>query len=543
MSTKKIQLLKQVPLFSGIPKEIFNHLIKAVNERTLQAGEILFSEGDVGKVFYIIKSGKIDIVKNDTASENEIKLATRGIGDFFGEMALLESSPRFATAKAVEETVVLELSRKNFRKLVTEYPSIALEVMSVLSSRLRQADLQSIRDLQMKKEQLEKTNLKLRKTTQKLKKSNESIQSANKFLETIISASQFFIIVTDDQGKIFIFNDAAKEVFRISFSDVAWSNIDSILKPIGNDNLLPEIENRLTEGKTWSGEILTLTMDNEKLFIELVVARVFDEKGNVFATLYMGRDITEEKNFERQMIFLDRMASRGEMAGEIAHELNNFLAVVMGNLELLQMEIQMNKTDKALKKIDSMQNGLDKIRRFADSLMMYSSPDVKKERFNLNSFFENELFFIKTQSRFDNIEFVYDFEANMPEITADKSQIQQVIINLLNNAADAVGNLLDRNGQIIIKTAYLPNDDSIIISVIDNGIGFVDDSLDRVFRQHFTTKERGHGFGLLAVKRVAKNHAGKVWAENNPEKNGAIFNIQLPVNTKDVKSAVPSSVS
>ncbi|MCD6161775.1 MAG: cyclic nucleotide-binding domain-containing protein [candidate division Zixibacteria bacterium] len=542
MSITKIQLFKQVPLFSGIPKELFNHLIKVVSERTLPAGEILFSEGDTGKTFYIIKSGKIDILKNDSASNNEIKLATRGEGDFFGEMALLESSPRFATAKAIKKTVVLELSRKNFRKIIAEYPSIALEIMSELSSRLRQADLQSIRDLQRKKEQLEKSNKKLLQTTQELKKSNESIQSANKFLETIISASQFFIVVTDNQGKIFIFNDAAKKVFNIIFSDIAWSNIDSVLKPVGNSNLLSEIEKNLAEGKTWSGDVLNLTQDNKKQFIELVGARVFDEKGDTFASLYMGRDITEEKNVERQMIFLDRMASRGEMAGEIAHELNNFLAVVMGNLELLQMEIQMSKTDKALKKINSMQGGLDKIRKFADSLMMYSSPDLKKEEFDIHSFFENELFFIKAHSRFDNIKIVFDFAKSMPLITADKSQIQQVLINLLNNAADAAENLPDRKSKIVVKTLYQPNDNSIIISVTDNGVGFVDDSLDKVFRQHFTTKERGHGFGLLAVKRVVKNHAGKVWAENNPE-GGAIFYIQLPINSEEVKSAIPSNVS
>jgi PAS domain S-box-containing protein len=534
--TTKI-LLKQVPIFASTPAEFFEKLRKVVKERYLKTGEILFAEGEPGKVMYIIKSGKIDILKGDPISEKQMKLASRAAGDFFGEMSLLEDSPRFATARAAEDSIVLELSREDFKKLITENPSVALEVMEELSSRLRQSDLQMIHDLEKKNEQLEKTNKRLLETTEKLEKSYQSLKSTNKFLEKIISASQFFIIVTDSQGKIFIFNDAAKHVFGHDFSEIAGAVIASIIDPVGNDNLLVIIEDNLANGKTWRGDILTLTNNNKKLFIELVAARVFDEHGDIFATLYMGRDITEEKNVERQMIFLDRMATRGEMAAEIAHELNNYLAIVLGNLELMELELEMGKTDSAPKKIDSMKSGLEKITRFTDGLMMYSRPDMNKEAFHLHAFLENELFFIKPQNRFKGVDFVCDLDPAMPFIQADKSQVQQALMNLLNNAADAIAGNLKGQKKIIIRTRYAENEKSAIISIIDNGTGLKGGSIDRVFKQHFTSKERGHGFGLLAVKRVIKNHAGKVWAENNPE-GGAIFNIQIPIKLEEAVSVV-----
>jgi signal transduction histidine kinase len=241
----------------------------------------------------------------------------------------------------------------------------------------------------------------------------------------------------------------------------------------------------------------------------------------------MGRDITNEKNVERQMILLERMATRGEMAAEIAHELNNYLSIVLGNLELLQMQLDAGKIEKTDKKIESMKTGLDKITRFTDGLMMFSRPASKKEKFDLHTFLENELFFIKPQNRFDNVEFQCDFDPDLPPITADKSQIQQALLNLLNNAADAlVSNEKDK--YITIKTRYLGDTDSVSMSIIDNGIGLNQDSKDRVFKQHFTTKERGHGFGLLAVKRVIKSHGGSVEADNNPG-SGAIFTITFPI--------------
>jgi len=528
--TTKI-LLKKVPLFTGISDDIFNYLGDAVSEKKLKAGDILFREGDAGSSFFIIKSGQIEILKGDQQSGKQVKLALRSSGDFFGEMSLLEDSPRFATAKAVTECVILELSRKSFRNLILENPSIAFDVMGVMSSRLRQADLQMIHDLEEKNRQLEKTNAQLLETAGKLEKSNQSLLSTNKFLEKIISASTFFMIVTDRDGQIFIFNEAARKIFGKTFAETAGKNIEAILNPAYHKELIEGIEKVVSGGEIWSGDILTHGADDNKLFIELVVARVFDEDDEIIATLYMGRDITEEKNVERQMILLERMATRGEMAAEIAHELNNYLSIVLGNLELLQMDLTAGKTEKTGKKIESMKCGLDKITKFTDGLMMYSRPVSNKEEFDLHAFLDNELFFIKPQNRFDNVEFKCDFDSSLPPVTADKSQIQQALLNLLNNAADATA---ANTGPriIIIQTRYLKDNEMVKISVIDNGIGLSEDSQDRVFKQHFTTKERGHGFGLLAVKRVIKSHGGRVEAINNPE-GGANFSITFLIKPGD----------
>jgi signal transduction histidine kinase len=143
------------------------------------------------------------------------------------------------------------------------------------------------------------------------------------------------------------------------------------------------------------------------------------------------------------------------------------------------------------------------------------------------------LFFIRSQNRFDGVDFKYKFDSQLPHVTADKSQIQQVILNLLNNAADAISPNSDRSKTIILKTQFLPESRLARISVIDNGVGFTDENLGKIFRQHFTSKESGHGFGLLAVKRVIKNHGGNVSAERNPE-GGAIFNIEFPVTFEDI---------
>ena len=170
---------------------------------------------------------------------------------------------------------------------------------------------------------------------------------------------------------------------------------------------------------------------------------------------------------------------------------------------------------------------------------MYSNPEINKEIFNFNVFIENELFFLKPQNRFDSIDIICDLDPDLPPLIADKSQLQQVLINLLNNAADATFDNPRGTRKVSIKTSFAQDKNSILFSVTDNGCGFTEETISKLFSQHFTTKERGHGFGLLAVKRVIKNHDGRVWAENN-EGGGAIFNVLLPidVNFKPQTTAV-----
>jgi two-component system, LuxR family, sensor kinase FixL len=532
-------LLKNVPFFGHLPEDAINHLEAIVNEKRLKDGDLLFKEGDNATTCYIVKSGAVEILKRDKITGKDVRLAVRGQGEFFGEMSLLEDSPRFASARSSGQSTVIEIEREQFTRLIGKYPALAMKVMEVLSSRLRQSDIQLINDLQRKNEQLESTNRRLQETSNELEQSYANLKTANKFLERIISASQFFIVVTDHTGKIFIFNDEAKRIFGCSFSDIAGENIGVLINPSGKDDVLAEIEYCLEDGKIWRGDLLTETHNHNRLVIELVAARVFDEKGDIFASLFMGRDVTEEKNIERQMIMLERMATRGEMAAEIAHELNNYLSIVFGNLELLEMEMEMGKMDNAPKKIKSMKDGLDRITKFTEGLMMYSRPASKKERFDLNGFLENELFFIRSQNRFDGVDFNCSFDSQLPPVTADKSQIQQAILNLLNNAADAMSVNSNNQKKIVLKTQYNTETGTVKISVLDNGAGFTDESLGKIFRQHFTSKESGHGFGLLAVKRVIKNHGGKVWAERNPE-GGAIFNIEFPVTIEQLaRVAVP----
>ncbi len=530
MNHETIKLLKETPIFAGLSVTGIERLADLFQDIDCPPGSTIFEEGKPGECLLLIKSGNVEITKNGPGSERPIHLALRGPGEIIGEMAIIEDSTRFATARAIDAVKLLSVSKDNFKKLLKENPIIAYEIMSTLSSRLRQSDLQMIADLERVNNELKTANHELNIITEELKKSNLDLQKAKTFREKIIFNSPFFILATDPSGSIVLMNGSAEKVFGCESEKYIGRHISEVINIAKGQGLFSDIIGVLESGNVWKRNLITLTSDNSQIIIELTALRV-EGVGHSgvenIADLYMGRDITEEKNMERQAFQLERMATRGEMAAEVAHELNNYLSIVSGNLELLDMAMSRGQHDQVPKRSSSMREGLTKITLFVEGLMGIARPEAKIEIFDLHQFIDSELFFLKPQPRFRDIEFALRLGNDIPLIEADRSQLQQVLFNLFLNASDALAEIPPGKRRITIYTTYSKDDDMVKVSVGDNGCGMSDIDYQRAFRQHFTTKKAGKGFGLLAVKRAIRSHGGRVSVARGPE-GGASFSFEIP---------------
>ncbi len=515
MSETKVGLLKKASIFRSLPDGSLERLSEIMEERNYAAGSYIFREGVPGDTVMLVKSGTVEIVKHGSHGSTDIHLADRGAGEIFGEMALIEDSPRFANARARDEVTVFVLSKSEFGKLISENPRIAVEVMGLLSGKLRQADLQMIKDLEHKNKEL--------------KKANDDLSREKNFRDKIIRNAPFFMIITDQENKVFLMNNSAERTFGFALAEVVDRPIQEIIRIVGNGGVFNEISRFLTEKGIWHGELITSRADGSPTIVDCTAVCVGEAEtdNSSPSVLYMGYDVTEEKYIQRQAFQLERMATRGEMAAEIAHELNNYLSIVSGNLELLGMDIDRQRFDIVGKKTEAMKDGLARITKFVEGLMSVARPEARREIFDIHQFIENELFFLKPQPKFKGIDFICQWGEKIPTIEADSGQLQQVLFNLLNNAADALSEIPPGKRRITISTAFSSDDDKIRLTVSDNGCGMTAEEYAKVFRQHFTSKKRGHGFGLLAVKRVIKSHGGKISAAPGPE-GGAGFSIELP---------------
>lgn len=520
-------------MFSSLRGESLNKLADLLNVQEYKAGSYIFREGETGTSVMLIKSGTVEIVKQGSAKDSDILLAIRGPGEIFGEMALIENSPRFADARAKDDVVVLALKKSDFERLTKENPKVVIDIMSTLSSKLRQADLQMIRDLERKNRELESANRSLTNLAEELRRSNSDLIRAKEFRDKIIANAPFFMIITDESGKIRMMNGMAERLFGVDFGAAREKQISEIVKLAEGRDAFGEIDHALISRGIWNGELMTRGENGLVTIVDITAVTLksggSEDRGP--SNLYMGRDVTEEKHMQRQAFQLERMATRGEMAAEIAHELNNFLAIVSGNLELLVMDINRGKHDRIEKKAASMKDGIERIAKFVEGLMSVARPEAKMEIFDINQFLDNELFFLKPQPRFKDLKFICKWGNEIPLVEVDRGQLQQVLFNLLNNSADALADIPPGNKNVTIMTSHSKQDDMVVLTIYDNGCGMSEEDYGRVFRQHFTTKKTGHGFGLLAVKRVVKSHGGRVSVAKGPE-GGACFKIELPRRVK-----------
>jgi two-component system NtrC family sensor kinase len=225
----------------------------------------------------------------------------------------------------------------------------------------------------------------------------------------------------------------------------------------------------------------------------------------------------------------DKLASIGRLAAGVAHEINNPLAIINEKAGLMKDLIQygdlaQNK-DRFTQLIGSIQDSVARCRTITHRLLSFSKKiDRGREDFNINEAIKEVVGFIEKEIQTKGINMIFDFQENLPKIITDKGQLQQVLLNIINNAVDAV----EQGGTIEIKTLLLDTN-HIEISIKDNGIGIPKDKLKHIFEPFYTTKKKGTGLGLYISYGIIKKLGGDIHVESEVGK-GTIFTIKIPVN-------------
>jgi signal transduction histidine kinase len=231
----------------------------------------------------------------------------------------------------------------------------------------------------------------------------------------------------------------------------------------------------------------------------------------------------------KSLIRAERMAAKGEMAAEIAHELNNYLAAVSGRAQLILMNPQ--KVAESGKGLDQIVEQVKNMSVLTKGLMDFSHKEVQMQPVDLNGHVERTVEFVRPQNKYDRVEFEMALDPAVGTVQLDPGQIQQVLLNLFSNAADAFRDAGIESGKIRIETRREAK--SVVVSVTDNGPGIPEHVVGKIFEPAFTTKVDGHGFGLATCYRIVENHGGHIRVESS-EGAGAVFVVTLPAAERGV---------
>ncbi|MCP2604912.1 PAS domain S-box protein [Candidatus Aminicenantes bacterium AH-873-B07] len=236
------------------------------------------------------------------------------------------------------------------------------------------------------------------------------------------------------------------------------------------------------------------------------------------------KDLTKIKRLEEQVLRSEKLSTLGEMIASIAHELNNPLSAVIGFSGLLLGEEMEGGKREMIERIYNDAQRCHKIVR--NLLSLVRGKPAEKKLVNLNQIVEKTIEIKEYDLRLDNIEVEKRLDPSIPNIEADWHQIQQVLLNLINNAHYAIVNQ-EKGNKIIVETKL--ENSNILLKVADNGPGIPEKYLSKIFEPFFTTKEdsKSAGLGLAIVKRIVEDHGGEIKVESKLGE-GTVFFIELP---------------
>jgi signal transduction histidine kinase len=240
------------------------------------------------------------------------------------------------------------------------------------------------------------------------------------------------------------------------------------------------------------------------------------------------RRYVELKKAQDQLVHTERMAAKGEMAAEIGHEISNYLAAISARAQMLTMELGKAEPDKIARHARIIMEQASNMAILTKGLMDFSHKEMKVVRVDVNDLVRRTADFVRPQNKFDQVEFALELAEGLPAITADPGQLQQVFINLFQNAAEAMIEKGTTEKRITVTTGWEHSGETVLLRVADNGPGMSRAILEKVFEPTFTTKPTGHGFGLSTCYRIAAAHRGRIWAESEVGR-GASFALVLPV--------------
>ncbi|MBF0487596.1 MAG: PAS domain S-box protein [Nitrospirae bacterium] len=369
--------------------------------------------------------------------------------------------------------------------------------------------------------------------TKKKKAENDLIRASS-----VIQQSPITVVITDTTGAIEYVNKKFTDVAGYTLDEVMGKNTRILKSGKTPDDVYKKLWNKITTGKQWQGELRNKIKDGTEIWENVRVLPLRDSDGKVTHYVRLSEDITDLRRLESELRQSQKMEAIGQLAGGVAHDFNNILSTIKNYAYILKTSL--NKDEQQLLNfVDCIQSSTDKAAYLTQSLLGFSRKLMVNLRpVNLIAVVSGIRNLFESFVREDiNVQFLLSSSEIM--VSADSVQIEMVLINLVNNAMDA----MPKGGALTIKADITTIDRSFVsrhnygvvgeyarICISDTGQGMDQATRERIFEPFFTTKEvgKGTGLGLATVYGIVKQHNGyiNVYSEVGV---GSTFTILMPM--------------
>ena len=337
--------------------------------------------------------------------------------------------------------------------------------------------------------------------------------------------------ITDVQGKMVFVNPAFLEASGFSREELIGKNPNIFSSGKHSKKFWQRMWDTISSGKVWVGEVENKRKNGEAFYTQLLISPIIDNMGNVTGFFGIHRDLSEKRLLEKQLIHTQKMESIGTLAAGVAHEVGNPLA----SISALVQVVQRSTSDEFAKdKLELIKKQVTRISKIIRDLVDFSRPsNYELQLTDINQNIKEAVEITKVGAKTKNISFDMTLNDNLPLLPLISDQIQQIFVNILLNAVDAIiekeeESTHSNNDSIEITTNV--DDDNVLITFSDTGKGIHEENLTKVFEPFYTTKKagKGTGLGLWVSYGIIKSFQGDIKVESIVEK-GTTFTITLPI--------------
>ena len=377
-----------------------------------------------------------------------------------------------------------------------------------------------------------------------------SVRQCEKRFEDLFENTKDILFTMDLEGNVTSVNKAAEEVMGWPRNEALQKNIKGLVAP-EHAVLCGEVMRRIVSGEPLQHfEIAMLRKDGRKVLLE-ASARLIRSNGNKDCVQGIARDVTERRQLENMVRQSQKLEAIGRLSGGLAHDFNNLLCVINGHTELLTEALQPG--DPSIRSVTQIRKAADSAAALTRQLLAFSRRQVfHPQVVDLNAIVtETERLLNRLID--EHIEFHTALDPALGRVMVDPVQVEQVIINLVLNARDA----MPKGGKLTIETSNLdleedhdskfsqiPAGKYVVLALTDTGCGMSEETQSRIFEPFYTTKEmgKGTGLGLATVYGIVKQSGGFIWVYSE-ESRGTTFKVYLPRVASPLTKGRPTRLS
>jgi two-component system NtrC family sensor kinase len=357
-----------------------------------------------------------------------------------------------------------------------------------------------------------------------LKNFQAQLQRERDFNSKILNNTQSMILVADTAGLVSYANRRCFEAGIYKESDILGHRVTDLVSQVSREELARAFEQTL-HGQQVDNLELSVNREGGPAQFSVNLSPMRDEQGNIASIVIVMTDITDSVVLQSKLRHAEKMAAVGQLVSGVAHEVNNPLTAILGFSDLLLEQEDM--PEPAKKDIAVILQEAQRTKTIVQNLLSFArQTPPQRTSVQLNPILRRTVQLRAYDFGSHGVDVIENLAEDLPEIAGDPHQLQQVFLNIINNAYDAVCES-GGAGRIELRTAA--RDGAVEISFSDNGPGI--STPERIFDPFFTTKEvgKGTGLGLSICYGIVREHGGEISCHNNSPAPGATFIVRLPI--------------